>query len=163
MLDTVGTALIGAGATVAGATIPYLLTTYSGGRRGFLSRRSDAIPGVWTGEGTDFYAEKDQPFYNFDLRLTFRKRGRRVEGKGELLVPAHPAVPVVLQGGFFDNNYLQFNYRSQDVTRNQMGVIVFRLEGDGKTLAGHYAGLSPTRGVFVVGNVSLTRISSAAS
>ena len=113
-----------------------------------------------------FYTEEEKPFYSFELRLAFRKRGRRVEAKGDLLATGNPqySTSVVLDGGFFNEDYLQFNYRSQDVSRNQMGVIVFRLADDAKTLSGHYAGLSPTLGgVFAVGQVSLTRISSAAS
>jgi hypothetical protein len=160
MPDTVTTALIGAGATLIGAAVPELIKASVGRKRFRASPRAYAIAGPWLGTGDDFYVEGGKPAQPFELRVTFQKRGRKFEGKGELLgLPEKTSkASVLLEGGFFSEDYVQFTYRSKDPYRKQMGVIVFRLSGDARTLSGHYAGISPGREAFVVGTVSLTRL-----
>lgn len=167
MADSISTALIGAGGTVVGALITagvsIISKVYSGRGRLYSSTRLDSIAGTWSGGGEDSFVEEDKPTVAFKLTVSFRRSGRKVSATGDLTSAANPAqnTTVVLEGGFFSDDYLQFNYRSQDQGRRQMGVIVFRLSGDARNIAGHYAGLSPWRGVFVMGHVSLSKIASA--
>ena len=128
-------------------------------------------PGKWSGHGIDTFAELDNPLWDFDLNLVFQAKGKKIQGKGEIswevetqgatLAPAstprRSGVAMDFEGGFLTEDYMQLIYRSHDQSRKQMGVIVFRLNLEGDTLTGHYAGLSPTRGVFVSGNVTLEK------
>jgi hypothetical protein len=128
-------------------------------RRVHASKRSAAIEGFWKGGGRDFYVENGQPFADFELRLNFTKKGRRFNAKGGLTSDIRPQAntTVELAGGFYNDDLLQFTYRSEDPTRKQMGVIVFVLSDGGRRLDGHYAGFSPTRGAFVAGDVFLEK------
>ena len=64
---------------------------------------------------------------------------------------------LLAEGGFFSDRYFQLAYKSASPTRMQMGVIVLCLTPDGNALTGYYAGFSPTRDAFVMGNVTLAR------
>lgn len=80
-----------------------------------------------------------------------------MQGLGDLHSPGGK-IAMECEGGFLTEDYMQFIYRSRDLTRKQMGVIVFRLGEEGDKLIGHYAGLSPMRGVFVSGTVTLKKM-----
>jgi hypothetical protein len=69
--------------------------------------------------------------------------------------PDNRNITLTMTGGFYDDDYLQFTYRSKDPIRKQMGVLVLRLSEVPDTLSGHYAGFSPLRGKFVVGTVKV--------
>lgn len=150
--------LIAAAGAVAGALIttilPYILNKIDQRRRYDLPKGFKFIEGTWIGGGSDFFTEDGTPFDNFTLKINFRTSGNRVTGLGEL--NDTPAL-LELEGGFQSDAYLQFAYRSADPSRRQMGVIMFRISADGRSLRGYYAGFSPTREIFLVGNVSLRK------
>jgi hypothetical protein len=156
--DAVLTSIIGASGAVVGAlvgaTVPQFFARADSRKRFVSSQRETAIPGLWNGAGEDFFTEDHSPGHSFTLRLHLETKQARVSGKGEL----NDSVQLALEGGFYSDSYLQFTYRSVDPSRMQLGVIVFRLSGEGDILAGHYAGLSPTRNIFVAGKVSLKRV-----
>jgi hypothetical protein len=144
--DTIITSLIGAAGVVAGSvitvTVPQLFTRLDEKERYYSSRRSSIIAGVWNGVGNDFFTEDNSSSDTFTLKIDFHLKGRKISGIGEL--NETPAV-LTFDGGFQDDSYLQLSYRSVDPSRRQMGVIMFRLAADGRTLKGYYAGFSPTR------------------
>lgn len=159
---------------IVGAIIGGLLGLFAGAgtelvkslneRRGrYKSERLPAIPGFWRGGGKDTNVEGDHPLLAFSLALTFTVRGTKVRGTGEIDPAPAPGdkIPMQCEGGFVNDDYMQCFYRSKDRSRKQMGVIVFRLKGESNILVGYYAGLSPTRDAFVVGNVTLTRVASS--
>jgi hypothetical protein len=169
LASTIGAlgALSGASLT---ATATFLTNRTKEDRRFSKSSRESAIKGTWVGEGHDFFTEETKEKFGFSLRLELDLKGRRVVGEGRLeiiegsqsvLAPRsndrRPPV-LVLNGGFFDDNYIQLTYQSNDPTRQQMGVIMFRLSGGGQTVKGHYAGYSPMRETFVVGSVELNKL-----
>ena len=128
-------------------------------RMRYDSKRARAIAGTWFGSGYDTYVELNKAPLEFELTMVFRVSGKKVRGKSELSIKgAHEGkIALDCEGGFLTDDYMQLVYRSQDWSRKQMGVIVFRLNGTGDVLTGHYAGLSPMREVFVSGAVTLKR------
>lgn len=167
MLDAIVGAIIGGVLGLfAGAGNDFLKTRGERKSR-YKSERLPAIPGYWKGGGGDTYVEGDRPPLAFDLTLAFRVSGTRITGTGALeFSPSGNQIAkteVECDGGFLNGDYMQFTYRSKDRSRKQIGVIVFRLTGDSTVLVGHYAGLSPSREVFVVGEVSLKKLASLPS
>ena len=154
--------LIAAGGTVLGAAItaivPYMLARSKESKenkRFHASVRMPAAIGVWVGSGKDFYTDNGSPFVEFQLKLELQAQANRMTGIGRL---NETQSLLSVEGGFYSDSYLQFAYKSVDPTRMQMGVIVFDLCAEGRTLKGQYAGFSPTRKIFVAGSVFLTKI-----
>lgn len=156
--EIVAAVITGVCGILAGAA-PSVIRSFLDDRRRFPSTRAQAIPGTWSGSGKDTYVELDKPFLDFDLTLFFEVNGKKIRGVGDLASETQ-RIAVECHGGFLNEDYMQFIYRSRDRTRQQMGVIVFRLNDEGNVLTGHYAGLSPLRGVFVSGVVSLKKVAS---
>lgn len=159
--ETIVTALIGAGGTavgaILGATIPAVLNASREKKRlGQVNdSRRTAIVGFWRGEGSDCYVEGDGNFLEFELQAQFREESKQIIGEAILSSTTDRNVALVLSGGFYDDYFLQFTYKSKDPIRKQLGVIVLRLSDLGDRLDGHYAGLSPIRGKFIMGRVTL--------
>jgi len=159
MTDTVLTSIIGALGAVSGATITAaatILTNRSKNSRLYWkSGRESVIEGIWKGSGTDFFTENGTDGHQYTIKLKLKLNGRKIVGEGDL---GKNAPPLELAGGFYDDSYIQLTYQSTDQARRQMGVIMFRVSGDGRKLKGHYAGYSPSREIFVVGSVDLAKI-----
>jgi hypothetical protein len=155
--------IIGAVGVIIGAiiaAIPPFLAYIDSTKRYYKSSRESAINGVWTGKGEDFFVEKvgnkEAPLAGFELTLNLKMKRRRIAGRGEL---NDQRSLLTVDGGFQGEDYFQLKYRNEDPQIRQIGVIVFRLSALGDSLEGFYAGYSPTRGIFVVGSVSLKRFS----
>jgi hypothetical protein len=167
-------ALIAAGGTALGATLSGLVTTYLNNRRDqgrFVEvdspRKEAVVSGAWEGLGQNISIEGGAPDADaFSMTVAFRRtKGNKLTADLTLFAPP-PDFPgtsrdtvdeIVMTGGFFDDWYLEFSYRNKELRRKQMGVIVVRLSGNCDRTFGHYAGFSPYREKFVVGEVELYR------
>jgi len=84
------------------------------------------VRGVWEGQASDFYVEDGMPGVEFDARINFEVKGRKVTGV--LTIGANNTnVDLVLDGGFYNDDYIQLTYRSVSHERRQLGVIVLKL------------------------------------
>ena len=75
-----------------------------------------------------------------------------------LSASGHGSVDVTLEGGFYNDDFLQLTYRGTDRRRRQLGVVVFELSDEADKLSGHFAGFSPVRHTFVVGKLELMKV-----
>lgn len=158
MPDTVATASIAAAASIVAAaitaTIPPIMQRRNENKRYSTSKRADGLKGIWDGGGEDFYTEESTDKLAFELKLELQVKGKKVEGRGYLKTVKSP---LIVNGGFLSEDYVQLTYENSDHGVRQMGVIVFRLSGDSQVLNGNYAGYSPRRDIFVAGIVRLTK------
>ena len=145
------------GATIS-ATVPKLLDAQWFVRSKRASREN--LQGIWIGSGKDFYVESGEDAFPFEVEMHFdRISGKRLRAEVNLTVPEYPAANtvLVLTGGFYNDDYLQFTYRGKTPARKQLGVVVLRLSDSGTEFFGHYAGFSPMRSCFVAGKVTLQK------
>jgi hypothetical protein len=168
MPDSVGTALIGAAGAVLGALISATIPKLN--EWGVQGKRFSSVPkeietsivtGKWSGSGSDTWVEdKSGDLLRFDVQTIFKRKHKKIIGDVRMTVPDTPTADtdLILEGGFYNDSYLQFAYRSTDPVRKQMGVVVLRLMPRGDSMEGHYAGFSPVRAAFVVGKVELHKV-----
>lgn len=160
MTDTPLAAIIGAVGAVVGASIPVVSSWYSDRR--YLSpiskwREKALCDGAWKGSGIDIDVESGAAVMEFTARMSFNIRSRKVLGTA-VIGNEKQDVELTLSGGFYNDDFLQLNYKSKYLARKQMGVVVLVLSNEVDELTGHYAGFSPVRNTFVVGKCKLRKI-----
>ena len=165
MTEAVLTALIGASGTVLGGvlgtTIPAVLKSKRDRDRftNVSHSRQSALVGEWGGSGNDSYVEGLGKLLAFTAQARFESKSKKLSAEVNLIAPdPSQNAALRLEGGFYDDDYVQFSYRSKNPIRKQMGVVVLKLSETGDSLAGHYAGFSPLRGRFVVGEIHLKKL-----
>jgi hypothetical protein len=160
-METIAAALIAAAGTILGSSIPVIYSWYKDRETlaPVSSVRQKAVAGRWQGPGTDVYVENATPPIDFILTATFELSvTRKIRGSAVLSAPGHSSVDVTLEGGFYNEDFLQLTYRGTDRRRRQLGVVVFELSDEAEKLTGHFAGFSPVRHTFVVGKLEMTRV-----
>ena len=157
------TALIAAGATIIGATIPVIagwIKERGGPFLGIASDRQRSVEGDWKGSGSDQFVENGKPPIDLEATFEIRLSGRRVTAEALVHVPppldAHSRLKMT--GGFCTDDLIQLSYRSTDLARIQYGVVLLKLSESAEKLYGHYAGFSPSRGCLIVGRFELFKV-----
>lgn len=123
-----------------------------------LSERQRAVVGFWTGRGQDIYVETAKDKVAFDLNFEFSFNQSQILGTVEVIplnVNGSESVKLSLNGEFYNDDLFEMIYRSR--VRKQYGAMVVRISDEPNILDGHYAGFSPTRGCFIMGDFKVTR------
>ncbi len=166
MPDTIITALIGAGGTIIGATVPLVVGWIRERNAPFLpivTDRQKSIAGEWKGTGGDLFVDDDQkPKIQMQATFSIRISGRSITADTVVTAdsPAQISNRLSMKGGFFNENLIQLMYKSKDGAKIQYGVVLLELSASGNRLHGNYAGFSPLRECLIVGHFDMTKIPS---
>jgi hypothetical protein len=115
----------------------------------YPSNRIEVLAGKWRGYGREGYASE----------MHVRVIQDTIEGTGVIYSDADPRlqIPVILEGGFLNQELLIVDYRSSDRARRHHGVMMLRLSDCGTELTGSYNGNSPVRGSIVNGVITFKK------
>lgn len=165
MPDNIITALIGAGGTIIGATVPIVAGWVRERNVSLLpivTDRQRSIAGDWKGIGGDQFVENGKPAVKLEATFSLRISGRTIIADTVVTAytPSEISSRLSMKGGFFNENLIQLVYKSKDGTRVQCGVVLLELTASGDRLHGHYAGFSPARECLIVGQFALTKVTS---
>ena len=122
------------------------------------TNRASALLGNWEGLAKDAPNIPDKTHYTHHDRVHFFWEDDRIKGLLETRVESDKTPnKLLLEVQFHENSYLQLEYRNQDKTIFQFGVIILKLSADGRKLSGRFMGFGWEREDIVFGKVEWHR------
>lgn len=124
--------------------------------------RAIALLGNWEGQAKDAPNIPDKTHYTHHDRVHFFWEGGQIRGLLETRVESDKTPnKLLLEVQFHENSYLQLEYRNQDKTIFQFGVIILKLSADGRKLSGRFMGFGWEREDIVFGEVEWHKLDQA--
>jgi hypothetical protein len=153
-------AAIGWAGAISGPIATFLLTQKAAlkGLETNSKARQLALTGKWKGIVHQEIGINPHPI---DYRLTVKLVAKEKEITGMCTLYYVDAVRseehiLVIVGGFYNDRYLQLNYKSTDTQMIEFGAIILRLSDDASRLEGRFAGYGSVAQNFTSGTLVLS-------
>ena len=120
--------------------------------------RRRALTGRWVGAGYQAEGVDGGPPLDAKLILDITAHSKTVKATGEYtskVGATEEHTKFAMEGGFFHDRFLKFDYKNTDDTAIQFGAITAELSPDGRTIRGRYIGYGPFSERLVNGSIEL--------